>query len=89
MPSSVASDSGASLEQYRDYLRLLAAHQLAFRFQGKADPSGVVQQTLWEAHRELARGVSAAPGDRLATRTASRCPHSPFPIQDSSFSISN
>jgi RNA polymerase sigma-70 factor (ECF subfamily) len=66
MPASAALDSGASLEQYRDYLRLLAAHQLALRFQGKADPSGIVQETLWEAHRELARGAQLAPGDRLA-----------------------
>jgi RNA polymerase sigma-70 factor (ECF subfamily) len=65
MASSVPPASEASLEQYRDYLRLLAAQQLALRFQGKADPSGIVQETLLEAHREINRGVQAPVGDRL------------------------
>jgi RNA polymerase sigma-70 factor, ECF subfamily len=60
-----ASDEYA-LEKYRDYLRLLASQQLAARFRGKADPSGVVQETLFEAHRELARGVSVPSAERLA-----------------------
>src|SRR3712207_3859142 len=56
----------ARLEQYRDYLRMLAGQQLALRYQGKADPSGIVQETLWEAHREIERGTNAPPGGRLA-----------------------
>jgi RNA polymerase sigma-70 factor, ECF subfamily len=66
MSSPASPASAASLEQYRDYLRLLASQQLALRFQGKADPSGVVQETLWEAHREIDRGTQAPAGNRLA-----------------------
>jgi len=60
-----AIGDGYALERYRDYLRLLASHQLAARFKGKVDPSGVVQETLWEAHRELAGGAEVQAGQRL------------------------
>jgi RNA polymerase sigma-70 factor, ECF subfamily len=53
------------LYQFRDYLRILASQQIAIRFQGKIDLSGVVQETLWEAHRELDQGVTIAPDQRL------------------------
>jgi RNA polymerase sigma-70 factor (ECF subfamily) len=57
---------GYELEQFRPYLRLLAEQQAGPRLRGNADLSGVVQETLFEAHREFARGVSVALEHRLA-----------------------
>jgi RNA polymerase sigma-70 factor (ECF subfamily) len=64
--SDQPSTDGYALEKYREYLRLLASQQLAAKFRGKVDASGVVQETLWEAHRELERGAKVDSGARLA-----------------------
>jgi RNA polymerase sigma-70 factor (ECF subfamily) len=48
-----ATRSDPELEKFRAYLELLVRRRLGDRFQGKLDASGVVQQTLWEAHQGL------------------------------------
>ncbi len=54
------------IEEYRDYLHLLARLQLDPRLRGKLDPSDVVQQTLVKAYqnRDQFRGQTA--GEKAA-----------------------
>src|ERR1700739_4804085 len=53
---------GRLLEQYRQYLLLLARLQIGRRLQGKGDASDLVQETFYKAHRDFAgfRGRSEA-----------------------------
>jgi RNA polymerase sigma-70 factor (ECF subfamily) len=44
-----------ALEKFRSYLLFLARQQLGHRLQAVVDASGVVNQTLFEAHREYAK----------------------------------
>src|SRR5947209_20421229 len=60
------ADQDRALECYREYLALLARLQLDPRLQGKIDLSGVVQQTLLEAHRALPRFQAQDPAQKAA-----------------------
>jgi len=61
-----AEGEGALLERYRKYLGLLARLQIDRRLQGKIDLSGVVQQTLLEAHRALPQVQTKSAADMAA-----------------------
>ena len=66
-----AKGAGPSLEHFREFLSLLARLQLQPHLQGKVDLSGVVQQTLLEAHQEWERLRAWNPDQQAAwLRTA-------------------
>jgi RNA polymerase sigma-70 factor (ECF subfamily) len=60
--AGVESEQAARLEQYRDYLRLLARLQLPAAVQGKVDASDIVQLTMLRAFEKIGqlRGTSEA-----------------------------
>jgi RNA polymerase sigma-70 factor, ECF subfamily len=53
--SDQGDERGKPLEKFRDYLALLARQHVKGGFHGKIDLSGVVQQTLLEAHQAYSR----------------------------------
>jgi RNA polymerase sigma-70 factor, ECF subfamily len=55
-----------NLNQYRGYLRALAQIELGRRLQGKVDPSDIVQQSLLEAHQDLAALKGQTEGELVA-----------------------
>lgn len=61
----------SDLTTYRAYLLLLVRQQIAPADRARLDPSGIVQQTLWEAHAAASAWEELDEGRRLAwLRTA-------------------
>jgi RNA polymerase sigma-70 factor, ECF subfamily len=57
---------GQLLEQFRNYLTLLARLQVGQRLQGKVDDSDLVQGVFLEAHRDFAQFRGTTEGELMA-----------------------
>jgi RNA polymerase sigma-70 factor (ECF subfamily) len=64
--NAFGDDLTARLEAYRSYLALLARLQMNRALQGKIDLSGMVQQTLWEAHQRFRQQPPASDAELAA-----------------------
>jgi RNA polymerase sigma-70 factor (ECF subfamily) len=64
--TSASEDSGRTLESFRAYLSFLARLQLDSQLRGRVDLSGVVQQTLLEAHQAKERFYRMSPANQAA-----------------------
>lgn len=64
--SDQGSASGTSFEKYRRYLAFLARLHVDQRLCAKIDLSGIVQQTLLEAHQDQSQWNSLPAGQQMA-----------------------
>jgi RNA polymerase sigma-70 factor (ECF subfamily) len=62
----MSADNLAPLERFRSYLLFLARHQLQGRAPVQVDASDLVQQTLLEAHQQVARFRGGTDAERAA-----------------------
>jgi RNA polymerase sigma-70 factor (ECF subfamily) len=59
-------NSDADLEKFRGYLGFLARMHVGKHLNGKADLSGIVQQTMLEAHQNRSRWQTLSSQDQIA-----------------------